>query len=629
MQTNSLRNKAYFLVAMLFSTISVFAQQQRVQYKANDIEYDKRIAPDANRLIGNVVFTDQGTRMYCDSAYFYDKSQDIDAFGNIRIIPDNGNTSLTGKILHYKSSDRVANIVGNVVLINDSATLTTQSLFYNLNTGVSNYPTKGTILSGQNKIVSDQGVYNKNIKQSYFKKNVVVTNPQYVIHTDTMNYNTKSKIVEFQGPTVIVSNENDSIYCEKGWYNTNNDISSFRQNAWLKYNGRIIRGDTLYYEKQTGLGKAYGNIETVDTSNNIIVRGNFAIYDRAKQSALVTKNALMIQVDKTDSLYLHADTIFSGVFTVTRALNSDSTQSKDNNSKNKKDKNSSVSQENADNKTLAKADSDKVKPAKKQRMSRREKKRLLALQAGDTIHRINPVKAESLLVKSDTAKNILKNNRTEDSLSLSRNEISDTIQATRTDTFKYVVAYHHVKFFRADLQGKCDSLYYSFQDSSLQFMGKPVLWAEGTQLKAEHVKIFTRNQKMDRMQMTSMSFIVNQDDSVRFNQIKGRNMTGYFTNNELTKMNVIGNGQTVYFARDKGIIMGVQKCESSDITLFFKKPPTGKMVLDKITYKKTVNGVFHPPLELKGNDLVLKDFEWLEDDRPKVWRDVFIWEENK
>jgi len=133
----------------------------------------------------------------------------------------------------------------------------------------------------------------------------------------------------------------------------------------------------------------------------------------------------------------------------------------------------------------------------------------------------------------------------------------------------------------------------------------------------------------ETMEMTNMSFLVNQDDSVRFNQIKGRNMTGYFTNNELNKMFVIGNGQTIYFARDKGIMVGVQKCESTDITLLFNKPKLGKMTLQRITYKNTVAGIFHPPLELKGNDLVLKDFEWLEDDRPKVWRDVFIWEENQ
>ncbi len=582
----------YFVFFLLVFNFSASAQKQHINYKANLIEYDKKIALDANRLIGNVVFIDRSATMYCDSAYFYNNTEDIDAFGNIRIVPDKGNTSLTGKILHYIAKDRIANITGNVVLINDSATLKTQSLFYNMNTGISNYPTKGTIESGQNKIVSNQGIYNKYTKQSYFKKDVVVTNPQYVIHTDTMNYNTGTKIVDFMGPTIIVSNENDSIYCEKGWYNTNNDISSFRQNAWLKYSGRIIKGDTLYFEKISGLGKAFGHIETVDTSNNIVVRGNYATYDRNKKSALVTKKAVMIQVDKNDSLYLHADTIFSGVFTVATkkrindavddslALNNDTTK---------------IIKETAENITTTES---KRGSKKKKSKDKDVEKKVMALSD------------ETFKAPTDTI--------------AGNQDSSDFV--TSVDTFKFVRACHHVKFFRSDLQGKCDSMYYSFKDSTLQFLGSPVLWTGAIQMKAEHITLFTKNNVLERMEMINSAFIINQDDSIRYNQIRGRNMTGYFVKNELHHMFVVGNGQTIYFARDKGSIIGIQKCESTDITLRFKKKgKPEKVSLDKITYIKSVAGIFHPPQELTGNDLKLKDFEWLEDDRPKSWLDIFKW----
>jgi lipopolysaccharide export system protein LptA len=580
---------------LLVFNFSGRAQKQHINYKANVIEYDKKIAADANRLIGNVVFVDRSATMYCDSAYFYTKTEDIDAFGNIRIVPDKGNTSLTGNLLHYIAKDRIANISGNVVLINDSATLRTQSLFYNMSTGISNYPSKGTIESGQNKIVSSQGIYNKYTKQSFFKKDVVVTNPQYIIHTDTMNYNTGTKIVDFQGPTIIVSNQNDSIYCEKGWYNTNNDISSFRQNAWLKYSGRIIKGDTLYFEKISGLGKAYGHIETVDTSNNIIVRGNYATYDRNKKSALITKKAMMIQVDKTDSLYLHADTIFSGVFTVaTKKRISDSLALHNDTIK-------TIKESTQNKKETPKNTIENTKVSKKKKIKDKEsEKKALALSK------------ETLKAPTDTT---------------SGNQDSSNF-ITSVDTFKFVRACHHVKFFRSDLQGKCDSMYYSFKDSTLQFLGSPVLWTGAIQMKAERITLFTKNKVMERMEMINSAFIINQDDSINYNQIRGRNMTGYFVKNELHRMLVVGNGQTIYFARDKskGPIIGIQKCESTNIALQFKKKgKPEKVALDKITYIKTVAGVFHPPHELTGNDLKLKDFEWLEDDRPKSWLDIFNW----
>ncbi len=505
--------KLCIFIAVLSASTTAFSQKKRViKYKADEVSHSATINPDIDRLIGHAIFMDStaATMMYCDSAYFHTKNEDIDAFGNIRVVPMSGNTSLAGDIMHYKAADRMAELNGNVVLIDDQTTLTTQTAFYNLTTGVSNYPTKGTIVTPDLKIVSEQGAYNRNTKESFFKKNVVVTNPDGIIHTDTMNYNTFTKIVDFLGPTIMTTDK-DSIYCEKGWYNRGTEISSFRQNAWLKHKSQVIKGDTLYYERRTGLGKGFGNVEVLDTTNNMIIRGNFANMNRFQQSAIVTKRAYMIQVeDKKDSLYLHADTIQSGNF------------------------------------------------------------------------------------------------------------------VENTDTFKFVKAYHHVRFFRTDLQGKCDSMYYSFKDSTLELINNPILWAQGMQLRSEHVKIFIKNNTMDHMDMTNSAFITQQQDSVRFNQIKGRNMTGYFRKNEIYKMVVKGNGQSLYFAKEDNTeeITGIMKTESSEITIFMKDKK-----LDKINYTQTISGTFHPPFELSGSDLLLKDFSWLEKIRPKSWQDIFVWQE--
>lgn len=506
--------------AFLFLNINNLSAQKKIDYNAVTLEYAKSIAPDAWRLIGNVVFIDRAARMYCDSAYYYKNTDNIDAFGHIRIVPDNkGNTSLSGEVLHYTAADRMANILGNVVLIDDSATLTTSTIFYNMNTGIANYPGKGKIVQGKTIITSDLGAYNKYTKEANFKRNVVVTNPQGIIHTDTMNYNTASKNVYFMGPTVINSTDKDTIYCEKGWYNMDNGISSYRQNAWIKGGSNTVKGDTLYYEKFTGLGKAFGHVEMRDSSQNYILKGDYVSYNRPQKTGLVTQKALMIQVDNKDSLYLHGDTIYYGYFT-------------------------------------------KLK---------------------------------------DSTSHVL-------------------------DTFKYVKAYHHVKFFRSDLQGKCDSMYYSFRDSTLQFIGSPVLWAQGNQLTAEHMKIFIKNKEMERLEMKTSSLIISQqEDTSKYNQIKGRNMTGFFVKNGLRRMNVKGNGQMIVFHKDKGVIVGIQKTESSDIKLLFKKNKKDKLDLDRISYLNSVQGTYNPPLSLTGADLLLKDFVWLEKFRPKTWSGVFIW----
>lgn len=512
--------RLYFisLVLMLVMCLHGFSQK-KIDYKADYTEgFRQADGTELKKLVGNVQFKDKSTTMYCDSAFFYD-NEDIDAFGDIRIIPQDGKTTLTGNLMHYIGSTHVAEINQNVMLVDDKSTLTTESLFYDLKTGIANYPTKAVMVNGTDNIVSDEGAYNKNLKMAYYRYNVVVTNPQYIIHTDSMNYSTKLKTVYFLSPTHIKVNDNDSIYCERGWYNTISGISTFRQHAWMKNKEKIVKSDTLYYEKLTGIGRAYKNTRIIDTTQNVTICGNYALLNRTDHSAVVTKEALMIQVDNgKDSLFLHADTIRYGVIT---------------------EKNDSLG----------------------------------------------------------------------------------------VDTFKFIKAYYHVKFFRSDLQGKCDSLYYSFKDSTLEFISDPVLWVEGNQMTAEQIKMFIRNQQLDRMELTESAFVISQNDTIRFNQIKGRKMTGYFHNNELVKMLVKGNGQTLYFPKDgdRGKLIGVNKTESSDIVMYFKKTAKAKLSMDKLTFINAVAGSLHPPLELSRNDLLLKDFKWLENIRPKSKIEVFIW----
>jgi len=394
-----------------------------------------------------------------------------------------------------------------------------------------------------------------------------------------MNYNTSLKIAYFVGPTNMIGSDNDSIYCEKGWYNTNTGIALLRQNTWLKSKQQIINSDTLYYEKLTGIGKAYSNTVIVDTTQNILICGDYALYNRIKQTAVVTKKAMMIQVDNEDSLFLHADTIRSGLFVV--------------------HPDSLIAGTTAPDTYKTAPDTYKTKPDTYK-------------TAPDTFK----TASDTFKTAPDTFQTVADTFQT----------ASDTFQ-TASDTFKFVKAYYHVKFFRSDLQGKCDSMFYSFKDSVLQLYRKPVLWTGKTQLTAEQINLLTHNQKIDKMLLNKSAFVISQEDSVRFQQIKGRNMIGYFDqHNKLYKMDVKGNGQTIYFAYQDNKedstqeLIGVKKTESSAITIFLKdsKPTI-------ITFINTVSGTFYPPLELSGQDLYLKNFMWYDKLRPNTPDDIFEW----
>ncbi|MBN1791570.1 MAG: organic solvent tolerance protein OstA [Bacteroidales bacterium] len=496
--------KAFRLIICLV-LVSVFASRlsaqeiKQVEASADDAEFNQSIAGGAQRLIGNVRFTHEGAIMYCDSAYFYGATNSLDAFNRVHINQAD-TVDLYGDFLHYDGNTRIAEIRRNVRLVGSNTTLTTEALDFDLGKNAGYYTNHADIVSGDNKLNSIQGYYYANQEMYYFRDSVVLRNPDYTIYSDTLQYHTPTSIAYFFGPTEIIG-DSSYIYCEDGWYNTETDKSMLRENALVRNNKQTIKGDTLYYEKVTGYGEGYSNIEIFDEEQNIILRGNRAFINQNEDRALLTDSALFIYITKDDSLYVHADTLRS---------------------------------------------------------------------------------------RPDSA-------------------------GTRE-----LMAYYGVRIFKSDLQGLCDSLFYSTADSVLKLFHKPVLWSETNQLSSDYMEIWTKNKEVDQLHMKQLAFIINQEDSARFNQIKGRSMTGYFRNNELYKIITKGNGQTVYYAKDKDELIGVNIAQSSDITIWLRENKP-----DKISFQVKPTGTLYPLDTAPKEELILKDFKWLEVSRPKDRNDIF------
>lgn len=200
---------------------------------------------------------------------------------------------------------------------------------------------------------------------------------------------------------------------------------------------------------------------------------------------------------------------------------------------------------------------------------------------------------------------------------------ADTLFATfdslgRTRSY---FAYHHVKFFKSDLQGKCDSLNYTAMDSTLRLYTEPVIWSGTNQLSADSITLQLDHSKIDKLNMYSASFIASKEDSIRFNQIKGKNMTGYFFDNKLYKILVKGNGQTIYYGKDKEEkTIGVNRADCSDLIIAIKESK-----VDQITLLKKPDATFYPIDELSPKELILKGFTWQVEKQPLNKEDIFIW----
>lgn len=197
---------------------------------------------------------------------------------------------------------------------------------------------------------------------------------------------------------------------------------------------------------------------------------------------------------------------------------------------------------------------------------------------------------------------------------------ADTLRTT-PDTVpdeKIITAYYGVRFFRTDLQGLCDSLVYFTKDSIVQLYKDPIIWSEIHQLTAENIEMKQITDAPDELHLSGDSYIISKQDSGQFDQIKGKEMIGYIVDQELSRIDVNGNGQTLYYAREENEIIGLNRAESSKISILFKE---GQIF--KIIFRSAPEGELKPILGLTEEEKKLPGFDWKNDERPLTKHDIF------
>lgn len=199
---------------------------------------------------------------------------------------------------------------------------------------------------------------------------------------------------------------------------------------------------------------------------------------------------------------------------------------------------------------------------------------------------------------------------------------ADTVQVEfdSTQTYRMFKAFHKVRFWKSDFQGKCDSLLYTMKDSTMNMYRNPVLWSDKHQISGDFIKTHSTNNEIDRLYVNNSAFLASQDDSTRFNQVKGVNMVGFIKNRELYRLDVLQNGETVYYMRSDSVLTGVNKTTCENMSIYFKNKEA-----DRIVFKKKPTGKIHPPHELKKDEQELADFKWQAEIRPVDRYDIFKW----
>ena len=292
---------------LLLSVQFIFAQAPQPKTinieNADLVEVNEVLVPDGVLLTGNVKVNHDGIVLTCNKAYVFKKENYLKAFGNVQLVQ--GDTLfLNSKYAEYSGNSKKAFATGDAVMTSPDATLRTDTINFDRNIQQVFYNTKGTIVNKDNTLVSKSGRYFVAEKKFQFLTEVTITNPKYVIKSNHLDYYSNSGHTYLFGPSTITSQAN-YIYTEKGFYDTKKNLAHFLRRSYIKYDDRLIEGDSLYYNRNIEFASATRNVKITDSINRGIVKGHYAEIYKLKDSMYVTKRAVAINLVEKDSVYIH------------------------------------------------------------------------------------------------------------------------------------------------------------------------------------------------------------------------------------------------------------------------------------------------------------------------------------
>ncbi len=303
------------LILLLALTLTSEAMaQKKVRLKKAD--FSRGGVKDGVRIdwvIGNVVFTQNQTTIYCDSAQIFKKENSVEAYGRVKIT-DGDSVTVTSKHLRYDGDKRVAYLRNDVVFVKlATATLYTDNLDYYRTLSEARYFNGGKLVDSTNNLTSKKGYYNTGTNLASFKTNVIGVNPDYTLKSDTLQYNTKTKIVYFRDRTTVVDKDGQTAIYQDGFYDTKvTEKKSQINRGTIQTPTYEMKGDKYFLDDRKKFYTAKANVVMTSKEENLTIFGDDGYYNKITGVAKVWGHAWMAKVgEDKDTLFLSADTLVS------------------------------------------------------------------------------------------------------------------------------------------------------------------------------------------------------------------------------------------------------------------------------------------------------------------------------
>ena len=549
------------------------------------------------KALGNARFEHNSTKLICDTALWNVDEKIIQAIGHVRIIQNQ--TVLSSDYLDYYIGSSLAEFRGTLVQLQDKKknTLRTRNLDYNTKDSVAIFRDGGSFRDQDGQIIeSDVGRYDSKINLFRFNRNVNMYTDSVFIKTDALDYNAETSVAVFGSGTHAWRGEN-MLSSNAGVYDRVIDEYTFTRNVHVLTKNQEAWSDTLVYNRALNNAEMFGNAELLDTTRNVTAVAGYMEYIDSLERIRMLRDPSVIAVFEQDN---SKDTVyFRGDELVYRTLLRCDVPEDE--IKKSEDRLKDIS----------------VDPVTEYRRNAYQEAKAAAEAARKKLEEEDPNFAASR--KKGGPREVSRPLLQEpDSLSVPADSL-ELPQISDSTKVGFLSALRNVKVFRRDMQVVCDSLAYTDLDSLVRLYRSPMVWNEiRRQYSADSITVVLKNQALDKASLMSNAFIVIQEDTLCYDQIKGTEMMAYFdSTGVLKRFDSMGGASGLFFVEEKGAFATVNKFESKMLTATFTNGN-----INDLNYFEEVKSDAYPAVQLRGDERVLKGFEWKPERRPKGPADV-------
>ena len=524
---------------------------------------------DTSQLVsyaGNVKVRQGKTLFYADSAIINPILNTLESFGNVHI-NDADSVHIYSQYLKYNGIEKKALLTTKVRLTDGKSTLTTENLTYDVNLKLGTYLNGGKVVNKKTTLTSTEGNYYGDSKDIFFYKNVLLVQPNGTIRTDSLQYNTITEVSTIISPTIIKDKKGLTIKTKEGFYDIKRKIANLYKRSIIEDSTFSITADEIAIDSVNGLSEFRGNAvyRSKDKKQGFDMIANNIKTNNKRSTIMATQIPLLIIKQGADSVFITADTLFSG--------------------------------------------------------------RVIDLLKIKKIPSLRPTPIDTTFNKSiikDTikvasVKPIIKKGNTKNLVDSAKLNLVATPPVD--STLKYFEAYKNVKIFSDSLQAVGDSLFFSGSDSVFRLFNEPILWAQENQISGDTIYLFLKNKRPERLYVIDNALSISKvDSSIYFNQVRGNSIDALFdSTGQVHFLTAKGSAENIYYAQDeqKGFV-GVNKnsCDLIEINFTDGKPKRVKFI------NNLEGGLLPMRGKTNHDELKLKSFNWQDKLRPKSKFDI-------